>query len=92
MNVLIDELSNKINAQKKEVIEQKLIEKGFAYILEGMKEGSRFTNMCCVAQGNKEKYYVNDGSKDGLLLVTFETIRQEDLIKDGKMSCTVKYY
>ena len=70
VNKLIDNLVTDFNNKKDQIIKHKLQELGIEFIEEDEKS-RRFKQFVCEIKGNEESYYYNDGSIDGLRIVTF---------------------
>jgi valyl-tRNA synthetase len=80
----IAEMVNNINQQKQAILDSKLEEKGFKIDWEEEAFG-RFPKLIKAVQGNKETWYYNDGTKEGIRIVTFE---QSDLNSYTASLCT----
>lgn len=70
---MIKETSEKIAREKERVIELKLIEKGLS--MEVIKDcsKSRFPRFIREVKGEEETYWYDDGSYEGLRIVTFKS-------------------
>lgn len=96
----INEIANKIHAEfsaKKEIIlKEKLAENGIVIDWE-QEEKKRFKSLAVTHSYDRETWYYNDGSIDGLRIVTF--VNDLDMpglndFNDGqvKISAEIKYY
>lgn len=71
MQEVADKIAQDINAQKERVINQKIKEiVGIEIDLQEELQ-RRFKRFCTVIQDNEETIYFNDGSIDGIRIVTF---------------------
>jgi len=76
MNEMISNAAIKINLEKEAVIKERLL--SFGYVIDFEEElKRRFTRFASEKKGNKEIIYFDDGSVDGLKLITFEIIYPE---------------
>ncbi len=65
---------NKLILEKKNlIIKQKFAEKGYGHLLE-IRENKRFKRIAVEISDGYEKWYADDGTDDGLLIVTFSEL------------------
>lgn len=83
----LDNLSEDLFKKTEELIKTKLAEKGFGYLIEGLKT-RRFPKVCAVKQGEWELYFADDNSDDGAFIVAFRHIYNAPSLKDRKFSAT----
>jgi hypothetical protein len=67
---IIKELSSKIIAQQEEILRQKLIEKGFGNLIEGMKN-RRFPKITRIDTVDAKYYYADNNSPNGVFIIGF---------------------
>lgn len=94
---LTHELTQKIAeillCKKEQIIKQKLEEKGFSHLLNNI-EGRRFKKIMIERSEDSEKYYVDNGTDEGLLIVTFTDIdcKFSNDFLENKIISELKYY
>ena len=91
LNDSIKELAKNINAKKDAVIIDALKANGIDFDLESEKY-KRFKSLTVETQGDKETWYYNDGSKDGLRIITFETVKPDFRNMSNTLEWNLKYY
>lgn len=94
----MDEIMNKVvrelQAKKEQVIKDKFAEKGFAHLLENI-EKRRFKKVVVEHWEDCEKWFADDGTDEGLLIVTFlnsEPLFTKNPDREFKMTTEIKYY
>lgn len=91
---LIRKMSEDIEKKHYEIILQRLKEvAGIDFDFESEKK-RRFKNVLIVHEGEKQKVYYNDGSVDGLLIVTFVLDYQPPSLNNigNEVNFELKYY
>lgn len=68
--LLIAKLADDLSKKKEEIIKQKFAEKGFSHLLDGLDK-RRFKRIVVESNADCEKYYADNGTDDGVLIVTF---------------------
>ncbi len=87
----MSKLYDDINRKKEELIKQKLSEKGFGHLIEGI-EKRRFPKVCCVKQGNWSYYFADNDTYEGAFIVAIEEYNiQNDLSIDRGVNMTVAF-
>lgn len=87
----ISKLAADINRKKDELVKQKLEEKGFGYLIEGI-ESRRFPKICCVRQGNWSYYFADNNTDEGAFIVAIEEYNiKNDLSIDRCVNMTVAF-
>jgi hypothetical protein len=77
MGSLLDDIKNKVLNQKNDLIKKRIEDftgEDFDPVSEQMR---KFPRIVRVIQGNEESYFWNDGTKDGLRLITFVEVQSE---------------
>lgn len=69
MNQFKDQLINELAKSFEDIITSKIIEKGYGHYLN-QNPNARFSRIIHVIQGDYNRIYVDDGTNDGLLVVT----------------------
>ena len=92
----IDEMMEKhlesLMKKKEQIIRDKFTEKGFSHLLENL-ETKRFKRILVENLDNCEKYYADDGSDNGVLIVTF--LKENyitDINEQFMFKSEIKYY
>lgn len=86
------QLIKDINRQKDEVLEERLEQLGLEMYLKE-EEGRRFKRFMKVTEGDKETIYFNDGSINGLRIITFVNSPKHIYSKGKRYSTmTITYY
>lgn len=67
---ITSDLISKITKQQEEIIKQKLIEKGFGNLIEGMTQ-KRFPRIASVHTQDAKYYYADNGSPNGVFICGF---------------------
>ena len=82
-DMLIEQIAL-LNKKKDEMITQALEIKGISLDLE-LEKTRRFKSMMCVDDKDSglESYYYNDGSEDGLLIISFQNSVSIQTIEEG---------
>jgi len=78
--------------KKEQIIRDKFTEKGFSHLLENL-ETKRFKRILVENLDNCEKYYADDGSDNGVLIVTF--LKENyitDINEQFMFKSEIKYY
>jgi len=84
---LMEDLIRDISEKKQAVINAKLKKLNIAVNID--TENRRlFKSLVCVTQGNQDTYYYNDGSINGLRIVTF--VKKETQLFDSNSKFTMK--
>jgi len=88
---VIEELSRKIEAEKQRLLFERFCERVQTYEPINLDEEvqRRFPRIKAERYPGETRYYWNDGTKDGLLLITFIDPSPEDMwntAKDGKFT------
>ena len=73
MQEIMNEIIAELQAKKEAVIREKFAEKGFAHLLENL-EAKRFKRVVIEKSGDCEKWYADNGTDEGVLIVTFKNI------------------
>lgn len=84
----------KIQANKEQIIKAKFAENGFAHLLENI-ENKRFKKVVCERSGIYEKWYADNGTDEGVLIVTFvdpDLQPINNLDREFRMEMGIKYY
>lgn len=95
----IDEITTdiikKLNADKEEIVKSRLVEAGIELDYEKEKS-KRFKSLVVeINSMNSETYWYNDGTEEGLRIVTFEFPAQEMSgrgIEPTSLNVSMKYY
>lgn len=91
----IDKISKELSENKQRVFIDRLVSLGIDIDLEE-QQNKRFKDICITYQNNEETYYYNDGSDNGLRIITFTEINSSPKIdfKTGKVSVEseISYY
>lgn len=89
------ELARSINKKKDEIIISRLSDLGYSIDLK-TEMAKRFKSLTYEIKGIEETWYFNDGSVDGLRIVTFcnteLTSRSDTLSNKFNFSSTIEYY
>lgn len=94
---LLAEMAKKINSKKEAILKKTIKDLSGTDIDFDFDQESkrRFKRIIMVVEGNKETYYLNNGTDDGVRIVTFELIDSPPVF-GGEMwlhtSLTFKYY
>ena len=90
---MIGELIYNLNIRKEQVIKQRMKELGIK-IDEETEKKRRFKTLLCVKQDNEETYYFNNGSSEGLRIVTFVEDPREVIPKNYSVHISIElsYY
>lgn len=83
----LDKLSEDLSDKKEELLKQKLKEKGFGHLIEGLKTRI-FPKICCIRQGEWELYFADNDTDEGAFIIGFRNIEHAPFSKDGKCSIT----
>ncbi len=62
--------------KRNDLVKQKLIEKGFGYLVAGL-EKRRFPKVCCIIQNGWSFYYADDDTDEGCFIIAIEEIIAE---------------
>lgn len=92
LKAMTDKIQLDILKKKEQLIIDRLAELG---IKDDIKKEPkrRFKKFLCETQGQKSTYYYNDGSQQGLRLITIEVIFPlVGIDGDGKINAEIKYY
>ena len=83
----------KLHEQKDEIIISKLKEYGYEIDLE-LEKKSRFKSLICEKCEDLETWYYRDGTPDGLRVVTFEGVVEEEDFLNKPLNIEIKlnYY
>lgn len=73
MQEIMNKFIGELQAKKEAVIREKFAEKGFAHLLENL-EAKRFKRVVIEQSGDCEKWYADNGTDEGVLIVTFKNI------------------
>lgn len=73
MQEIMNEIIAELQAKKEAVIREKFAEKGFAHLLENL-EAKRFKRVVIEKSSDCEKWYADNGTDEGVLIVTFKNI------------------
>lgn len=89
MNQMIDD----INRQKGEVVRQRLVFHNLIHLLDEKNEDNRFKRLLWEDHPDREDVYVDNGTKEGLLLVTFykPVFKFENKEDDLRQCATINY-
>lgn len=92
---LINKMTKEFKEKKDSIIKQKLEEKGLSHLLVDIKN-QRFKRIAIEQCGNLEKWYADNGTNEGLLIVTFDTSfvtkAPDNFIGDFSIESLIKYY
>lgn len=91
LNEMTQEISRSINAQKEEIIKTRLKELDIQINLKH-EELRLFKDLMFVQQGGAEHLMYNDGSLEGLRVVSFNNLQAETDLFDGKLITSLKYW
>lgn len=83
-----------LEAKKEQVIKDKFAEKGFAHLLEDV-EKRRFKRVVVEQFDDCEKWWADDGTEQGVLIVTFLNSAPQfsnNIDRDFKITAEIKYY
>lgn len=62
-----------INAEKDLLIADKLKQKGFGHLIEGMSK-RKFPKICCIVQGEWSYYYADNDTDEGCFIVAIRDV------------------
>lgn len=68
-NQIMSDFAKKITEWKDGVIKQRLIDKGFGHLVDAAP--GRFPKILCVHSDGDEHWYADDGTAEGVLIVSF---------------------
>lgn len=71
---IVRNLANQITEKKQTVIKQRLQSLGLSSILDGLQK-RRFKRIQCEKHPDREEWWIDNGTTDGLLLVTFYEVK-----------------
>lgn len=83
-----------IQAKKDKIIKDKFAEKGFAHLLENL-ETKRFKRVLVEQSNECEKWYADNGTDEGVLIVTFLTpipTLKDSPENEFTITAEIKYY
>lgn len=87
----MSKIYNDITNKKQELIKQKLVEKGFGHLIDGI-EKRRFPKVCCVKQDNWSYYFADDDTDEGVFIVAIEEYNiKKDLSIDREVNMTMTF-
>lgn len=93
MQQIMDNVIRELCLKKEQVIKDKFTEKGFANLLENLSK-NRFERIrverCC----DREEWYADNGTDEGVLIVTFlnQTQLTNGIDNALQMTAEIKYY
>ena len=94
MQEIMNNVVRELQAKKEQVIKDKFAEKGFAHLLENI-ETRRFKKVVVEKYDNCEKWWADNGTNEGILIVTFLNPAPQftnDIEREFKMTTEIKYY
>jgi len=94
MQEIMNNVVRELQAKKEQIIKDKFAEKGFAYLLENM-EKRRFKKVIVEKWDDCEKWYADNGTDEGTLIVTFLNPTPQftnNIEREFKMTMEIKYY
>lgn len=87
-----DQLMKDLSRQKDAILKERLKQLGLEMYLEE-EEGRRFKRFMKEIQGDRTTIYFNDGSIDGLRIITFvNSFKHSDLNEKNYLTMTINYY
>ena len=87
---IVDKLILEINNQKEHVIKNRLAELGIHYDYD-LEKTRRFKMFLREIEDNEERYYYNDGSIEGVRIVTFVKTETPFNIFDSSRAISIGY-
>lgn len=94
MQEKIKEISKQLQLKKEDIIKEKIKEKGFSHLLDDIDK-KRFKKILVENYEDCEKWYADDGSNEGVLIVTFLKHTHETFSNDNRefgIKTELKYY
>jgi hypothetical protein len=92
LNELLMKQASDIEAKKEEIIKDRLIKKGYGYLLNDLSK-RRFKRIICEKYPDKEIWYVDNDTIEGERIVTFEFPSPLYSFDEGmKVSYEVNYF
>ena len=95
MESILTDFSHQIQAKKDKIVRDRFAEKGFAHLLENI-EKSRFKRVVVESEGGFERWFADDGTENGVLIVTFfssDVLITPINLDDGfKITTQIHYY
>lgn len=93
MNDITSNLLKDIHDRKEAIIKMKFKEKGFGYLLMDI-EKKRFKRIIIEKHPDCEKYYADNGTDEGLLIVTFKNMDStlSNDLNSYKIESSIQYY
>jgi malate synthase len=91
---IMDKVIRDLESKKEQVIKDKFAEKGFAHLLENLAK-SRFKKVAVEQWSDREEWYADNGTDEGVLIVTFlkPTPQITNNLNNGlQMTAEIKYY
>lgn len=90
---IISNLSEQLNLKKEEIIKDKFNEIGLSHLLENLNN-SRFKRVIIEVDGEFERWYADNGTIEGLLVITFINELPSVNFDDNRiiMASEIKYF
>jgi hypothetical protein len=81
LDTLVLNIINKRNIKVQELVHEKLKEKGFEHLIEGIKN-RRFQKVCCVIKSGWAYYFADNDTDQGAFIVAIKEFDISDILKD----------
>lgn len=93
--VFVGKIVEDLNKKRQEILEERCKELGIEFTDMGTERKRLFKRFCSVHVGEEETIFYNDGSMDGLRVITFKTTYDgiTDVVGEKvNTCCTLTYY
>lgn len=94
MQEIMNKFIGELQVKKEAVIREKFAEKGFAHLLEN-SEAKRFKRVVIEKWDDCEKWYADNGTDEGVLIVTFKNVEPKftnNFDEPMMMKTEIQYY